>query len=115
VRELQDVLHASLDEAHSLDALARRVDLSPRSLSRRFQAATGRSPMRYLRELRLREARSLLTHSDLGVAEIAWRCGFGSPSRFASVFARDQGMSPREFRAAVRGKRFGRTGSSGRA
>ena len=110
VRGLQDHLRETLAEPQRLTDLARRSGLSPRSISRRFRQATGMSPMQYLRDQRLREARSLLKHSDLPVAEIAWRCGFSSPSRFTQAFQHDQGMSPRAWRTAVRGKRFSAAG-----
>jgi transcriptional regulator GlxA family with amidase domain len=106
VRELQDILLASLGAVHSLDSLAQQAGVSARTLSRRFRAATGQSPMHYLRALRLQEARSLLQHSDLGIGEIGWRCGFRSPSQFAQAFQREQSMPPRDWRNAVRGKRF---------
>lgn len=106
VRDLQDQLQRELGDAHSLAGLARRCGLTARSLGRRFRNATGRSPMAWLREQRLQEARALLQHSDLPVGEIAWRCGFSSASRFAGVFREAHGMSPRHWRSAVRGKRF---------
>lgn len=106
IRELQDHLQENLAEPHNLDSLARQLGLAPRSLSRRFQQATGRSPMAWLRERRLREARSLLQHSDLPITEIGWRCGYSTASRFSQAFRADQGMGPRAWRTAVRGKRF---------
>jgi transcriptional regulator GlxA family with amidase domain len=107
IRDVQDHLREHFDEPQRLGELAARFELSPRNLSRRFRQATGKTLSGYLRDQRLREARSLLQHSDLAVAEIAWHCGFGSPSRFAQVFLSEQGMSPRSWRSAVRGKRFG--------
>jgi len=106
VRDAQDHMEAEPGAAHSLQSLARLVGLAPRSLGRRFRQATGQTPMQYLRDLRLREARSLLLHSDLAVAEVGERCGFGSASRFAQSFRSGTGLSPRAYRAAVRGKRF---------
>lgn len=107
VRETQDRMESEPGAAHTLPDLARSVGLSPRSLGRRFREATGQSPMHYLRRLRLREAKALLLHSDLSIADIAWRCGHGSPSRFAQAFRAATGLSPRDYRGAVRGKRFG--------
>jgi AraC family transcriptional regulator len=95
------------EEAHSVGSLAALSGLSARSFGRRFHKATGETPMRYLLNLRIREARALLQHSDLALADIAWRCGFSSPSRFSQVFKRATNLSPRAFREAVRGKRFG--------
>lgn len=109
VRSVQDQLRDEFAEAHTLTELASRRGLSARSLNRRFRLATGMTPMTYLRDRRLGEARSLLQHSDLPIAEIAWRCGFTSASRFAQAFRDDQRMTPRRWRDAVRGKRFGET------
>ena len=63
--------------------------------------------MQYLRDLRTREARALLLKSDLSIADVGGRCGFASSSRFAQAFRSATGLSPREYRAAVRDKRFG--------
>ncbi|MEM1403013.1 MAG: helix-turn-helix domain-containing protein [Pseudomonadota bacterium] len=106
VRLIQDTLQSEFASPHTLDSLAAQVGLSPRSLSRRFQAATGTSPMQHLLQLRIKEARALLQHSDLPVADVSWRCGFSSPSHFTQSFRRATGMPPRDFRGAVRGKRF---------
>ena len=110
VREAQDFMELYPAERHSLESLAQQAQLSPRSFGRRFRLATGRTPMDYLRDLRLREARSLLLKSDLSIADVGWRSGFSSPSRFAQVFRARLGLSPRDYRKAVRGKRFGSPG-----
>ena len=109
VRLVQDTLQSEFSAPHTLASLAAQVGLSARSLSRRFQTATGTSPMQYLQQLRVKEARALLQHSDLSVADVGWRCGFSSPSHFTQAFRRATEMTPRDFRAAVRGKRFGET------
>ena len=106
IREIQDHLQHNPDDAHSNGSLAAMTGLSPRSFTRRFRQATGESPMRYLAKLRIREARALLQHTDLTVADIGWRSGFSSPSRFSQAFRKATQLSPREYRAAVRGKRF---------
>jgi transcriptional regulator GlxA family with amidase domain len=106
VRDAQDRMEAAPGEPYSLEELARSVGLSPRSLGRRFRQATGQAPMQFLRDLRLQEARNLLQNSDLGIAEVGEHCGFAAASRFSQVFREQMGMSPREYRVAVRGKRF---------
>lgn len=106
IRDAQDRMQQHPEDAHSLSSLAAAAGLSERSFGRRFQRATGTTPLRYLLSVRLREARALLQHSDLSIADVAWRCGFSSPSRFAQQFREHVHASPREFRSAVRGKRF---------
>lgn len=106
IRDAQDFLQQHPGEPHTLASLAAPTGLSIRSFSRRFMRATGETAMTYLQGLRLREARGLLQHSDLPVADIAWRCGYNSPSRFTQVFRKATDLSPRSYRAAVRGKRY---------
>ncbi len=106
IREAQDYLQQHPADPHSLESLATRAGLSSRSFGRRFRKATGDTPMAYLGNLRIREAKALLQHSDLNVAEVAWRSGFSSPSRFSQAFRAATDMSPRDYREAVRGKRF---------
>ncbi|GAB5415283.1 MAG: helix-turn-helix domain-containing protein [Congregibacter sp.] len=106
IREVQDHLQQHPGQPHTLEALAALSGLSTRSLTRRFKQATGETPLQYLANLRLRESQALLQHSDLSIAEVAWRCGYPSPSRFAQVFRRATDKSPRRFRELVRGKRF---------
>ncbi|MEO0437486.1 MAG: helix-turn-helix domain-containing protein [Pseudomonadota bacterium] len=107
VRELQDYLQSNLARPHELAQLARQAEVAPRTLSRRFKHATGESPLEYLQKLRVKEAQSMLQHTDLSLAEIGWRCGFSSASRFSTTFRRISGLTPRDYRNAVRGKRFG--------
>lgn len=107
IREAQDLMQLHPGDTHSLASLAARGGLTVRTFGRRFHKATGETPMRYLLNLRIRESRALLQHSDLALADIAWRCGFSSPSRFSQAFRSATDLSPREFREAVRGKRFG--------
>ncbi len=59
---------------------------------------TGRSAGFLIRARLLLEARRLLVHSRLGVAEIAHHLGYADPSYFGKVFAADQGCAPGEFR-----------------
>ncbi|WOJ95578.1 helix-turn-helix domain-containing protein [Congregibacter brevis] len=106
IREAQDHMQLHPADEHSVDSLAAMSGLSARSFGRRFRKATGETPIRYLLNLRIREARALLQHSDLPLADIAWRCGFNSSSRFSQAFRSATDLSPREFREAVRGKRF---------
>ena len=86
--------------------LAAAVDLTPRTLSRRFKNAVGLSASAYLNHLRMKEARTLLKHSNLSIADIAWSTGINDASVFTQRFKNDVGMTPRQYRQAVRGKTF---------
>ena len=102
----QDWMLAHLGEALRMPELAARCGISTRSLNRRFRAALGTTPLAFLQEARTAAARELLRASNLGVAEIAARCGFGSASHFSRSFTAHAGVSPQDYRRRVRGKLF---------
>ena len=99
---LQDRVGASI----SLKALAEDLNISPRSLNRRFSAATGLTPQSYLQSLRVSLAKDLLRGSNLAVNEVAWQVGLQDVSNFGRLFRRQAGMTPLEYRQSVRGKLF---------
>jgi len=102
----QDWMLAHLGEALRVPELATRCGISTRSLNRRFRAALGTTPLAFLQEARTAAARELLRASNLGIAEIAARCGFGSASHFSRRFTAHAGVSPLDYRRRVRGKLF---------
>ncbi len=106
VLEAQQWLQQHLEQSQSLAQLAPRLGLSPRSLSRRFRQAIGMTPQAYLQSLRINAARELLRHSNLPVSEVAWKVGLQDASYFSSLFKQHAGMSPLQYREAVRGKLF---------
>jgi len=106
VMEAQLWLQKNLAGPISIAALAKRFGLSSRTLARRFRAATGLAPQAYLQGLRVAEARDLLRHTNLAVGDISWRVGLNDTSYFAKLFRENVGMTPLQYRAAVRGKLF---------
>jgi AraC-like DNA-binding protein len=85
-------------KAWTVEKLARSLGLSRAAFARRFVAFTGRSPMRYLTELRLGLAASLLENTDAGLAEIASHVGYASEFAFNRAFKRHHGIAPGQFR-----------------
>lgn len=103
---VQSWLRQHLTEDISLAQLARLVDQSERHFSRRFQAATGESPMAYVLRMRLDSARELLRDTNLRVAEVGEACGFRTAAYFGRVFRERLSMTPGEYRKMVRSKLF---------
>src|SRR5687768_15795429 len=104
-----DLLGAVLDwaSAHladdiSVDALARRALMSPRSFARRFKATTGTTPHSWLLGQRLAAAEALLEQSDVSVEEVARLVGFGTAAGLREQFQRRRGVSPRAYRQTFR-------------
>jgi transcriptional regulator GlxA family with amidase domain len=91
-----------LAEDISVDALARRALMSPRSFARRFKATTGTTPHVWLLGRRLAAAEALLEDTDAPVEEIARLVGFGTAAGLREQFARRRGVSPRAYRQTFR-------------
>lgn len=86
-------------EPWTLDEMAGLVHLSRSALAGRFRRATGHSPMRMLREVRMHRARALLAVERLSVTRVAFEVGYGSVAAFSRAFAADHGVSPLAWRA----------------
>jgi len=106
ILDAQLALRQQLQNPPTLTSLAQATGLTPRTLNRRFKAATGITPREYLNQARIEEAQSLLHHSNLPIAEVGWQVGFRDAGRFAAYFRQRIGVTPRDYRTAVRGKSF---------
>jgi AraC family transcriptional regulator len=98
---------AYLDEHYasadlSLAELAAAHGISPSQLSRRFRAVRGVTPVAYLRDRRLQQARELLTETDHTLQVIAEQTGYRSAFYLSRVFTAQTGRSPSEYRRTSR-------------
>jgi AraC family transcriptional regulator len=82
----------------TLTEIAAVADLSTFHFLRVFKAATGQTPHRFLNSVRVDRARRYLERPDLSVTEIAHLCGFATPSRLATAFRQETGLSPTAYR-----------------
>lgn len=80
-------------------ALARGAGLSRAAFARRFTERVGEAPMAWLTDLRLALAADLLRGTDLTLATIADRVGYGSPFALSAAFLRERGVRPTALRA----------------
>ena len=98
----RDFLHAHLNDSVSLSEIAAVACLSPFHLLRVFQGAFGQTPHQYLNHCRLERAKFLLEKTPIPVTAICLECGFTSLGSFSTLFHKQCGMSPRQWR-----QRFG--------
>jgi transcriptional regulator GlxA family with amidase domain len=90
-------IHANLDSPLEVPALAARAGLTERTFHRRFVAATGQTPARFVEKARLDAARMLLSRG-LSLKSVAAQVGLFPATRFAEAFERRFGVAPRLFR-----------------
>jgi transcriptional regulator GlxA family with amidase domain len=91
---IRENLHKSI----TVDHVARKASLSRRVLELRFQQYLGRTPMEFIRTLRLDRARKQLLNRSEPIGRIARDCGFSNTTHFGVAFRKAYGISPSEFR-----------------
>lgn len=98
---LARVIETMLDhpeQPYTLESLADVAHMSRSTFIRHFEQSFGRTPMDYLRDVRLRRGAQLLQTSGQSVDGIAGKVGFASRSHFSKAFQEQFGSSPMEFR-----------------
>jgi transcriptional regulator GlxA family with amidase domain len=93
-----------LEEPLTLDDLARQAHVSTRTLVRRFQSATGTTPLQWLLAQRVRRAQHLLEATDEPVERVASLAGFGTAANLRQHFTRSVGVAPMSYRRTFRGQ-----------
>jgi transcriptional regulator GlxA family with amidase domain len=93
-----------LDHVVDLEALARRAEMSRRTLTRRFRDETGVSPIQWLNQQRLNRARWLLEDTDLPIDQVAEQAGFGTGGSLRLHLQEALGVSPTAYRVTFRGQ-----------
>ncbi|TDC24964.1 helix-turn-helix domain-containing protein [Streptomyces sp. 8K308] len=91
-----------LDRPLTLADLAAHAGVSTRTLTRRFHAETGLSPLRWLLHQRVDRARQLLETTDLPMDRVAHHSGLGSADSLRQHLVRALGVTPSAYRAAAR-------------
>lgn len=98
VTKAEAILRADLARTLDVDALAKEVGVTARTLSRRFVAATGHPPASFQRRLRMETAAGLLRTTTDSVATIAAQVGYEDERAFRRAFTKDMGDNPSRFR-----------------
>jgi transcriptional regulator GlxA family with amidase domain len=93
----------NLDRPLSVHDLAGRAKVSERTLGRRFLEETGVPPLQWLLRERIGLARELIEADDLGIEQIAARCGLGTAANLRLHFRRMVGTTPTAYRRSFVG------------
>jgi len=97
-RRFEALVDAHFLKHWSVADYACALAVTPTHLSRVSRRTTGLPASRIIEERLVREARRLLTYTNITVTQIAYELGYIDPAYFSRVFSRATGLSPRRFR-----------------
>jgi AraC family transcriptional activator FtrA len=95
---LMDWLRSNPAQQHTVNSMAERAAMSPRTLQRQFQQATGLGPVEWLIRERVAIVKEMLEVPDVPLAQIAERAGFGSEESLRHHFRRLAATTPGAYR-----------------
>jgi transcriptional regulator GlxA family with amidase domain len=102
VRMAEEWLGTHFREPHAVAGAVAASCLPERSLKRRFRAATGTTPINYVQNLRIEEAKRLLETGGGSFEDIAGEVGYDNPAFFRRVFRSRTGLTPGQYRRMFR-------------
>jgi signal transduction histidine kinase/ligand-binding sensor domain-containing protein/DNA-binding response OmpR family regulator len=97
----QNILNYNL----SVEELSRQMNMSRVSLYKKVLMITGRSPIEFIRSIRLKKAVQLLADSQMSISQISYEVGFNTPKYFTKLFKEEYNMLPSEYINITRKKK----------
>ena len=104
IERAKDYFEEHYNEEISIEQYAASRSMSTSWFNRSFRGTVGTSPMKYILDIRIRNAQTLLETMDYSVASIASMIGYDNPMYFSRMFRKAKGMSPAKYRKTYREK-----------
>lgn len=98
ISNFEDFIEENIaDSQLSVDEVANHLGLSKSQMYRKIKSLTDLSPNEYIRLIRLRRSKEILSKTSKSVSEVAYEVGFSSPSYFTKCFKDLYNTSPTEY------------------
>ena len=89
------IVEENMEEAgFSVEDFSKKLGMSRVHLYKKLMAITGKSPVEFIRIIRLKRGAQLLEKSQMSISEVAYSVGFNSPRYFSKYFKEEYGMLP---------------------
>lgn len=92
----------------TINEICNTIYISPCHFQRIFKNATNKTPYQYITEFRVNKSKEKLKEESISIAEIARLCGFLSGGHFSTVFKKNEGQTPSEYRNLLKLKNKGK-------
>ncbi len=97
VKKVQDYIENNFYQTLTVSELATLVNITPRTLNRRFQSALSLRPIEYIQAVRIEQAKRLLESRDVSIKSLADQVGYSDISSFTRLFKRATALTPKEY------------------
>jgi len=98
-----------LNESLSVEELSRKMNMSRGSLYNKVMMLTGKSPVEFIRSIRLKKAVFLLENSQMTISQICYEVGFNTPKYFTKLFRDEYDVLPSAYASSFRRKKQAET------
>ena len=105
IHQLKQFIMEHSHEDITLDALAKKVGLSPIYISKMFKEKQGVNYIDFLTECRIEKAKKLMGDPERSIKEITFEVGYHDPNYFSKVFKKMCHVSPKEYRKTLLGNK----------
>ena len=97
VKQVQEFIEENFKQPMQVSHLATMVNVTPRTLNRRFQACVAMRPIEYIQAVRIEQAKRLLELGDVTIKSLAEQVGYDDISSFTRLFKRATELTPKEY------------------
>ena len=87
---------------YSSEQVAKMANLSTYHFIRVFKQQTGKTPYEYLVDIKMEKAMEMLKNRNISITDICFSCGFTNHSHFTTTFKKRIGVTPTDYRAAIK-------------
>jgi AraC-like DNA-binding protein len=94
-------LQQNIDKQIRIQDIAKRVSYSPTGIKKIFREETGKTILGYFADLKIAEAKRLISTTDMSLSEISEQLGFSTPAYFSTYFKNYAKLSPSEYRKKI--------------
>ena len=98
IREYNFLVEKHFKEKHSVSEYAELLYRSPKTLSNLFKKVSNKTPLQFIQDRIMLEARRLLNYTDMPISDIGYELGFSDIQGFSRFFKKQEGISPSEFK-----------------
>lgn len=98
IKQVQEFIENNFEQPLQVSELAAMINVTPRTLNRRFQSCVAMRPIEYIQAVRIEQAKRLLESGEVTIKSLAYQVGYSDISSFTRLFKRATQLTPKEYR-----------------